>query len=181
LINQLPKKVLFKLDLQWNQMILTVIFGFWFVYFNAKFNLIQTRTAALLLCNFPLLSPFFLKKFINKGYSIESYFIKSMKYLSPFIRKYSSCRFSLLNFFASILFFVFDFAVDLPYFTLMAAITSIYWPRPYLHFSFRFCDKREWLFIFWDSRHQRMDYRFYFDSNVVLNVVLPVIMEVIMS
>jgi hypothetical protein len=41
------KKVLF-LNLICNgiQMILTVIFGF-FWYFNAKFNLIQTRTAAL--------------------------------------------------------------------------------------------------------------------------------------
>jgi hypothetical protein len=31
------------------QMILTVILGFGLLYFNAKFNLIQTRTAALLL------------------------------------------------------------------------------------------------------------------------------------
>jgi hypothetical protein len=33
LINQLPKSVVFKLDLQWNQMILTVILGFWFAVF----------------------------------------------------------------------------------------------------------------------------------------------------
>jgi hypothetical protein len=44
------KKVLF-LNLICNgiQMILTVIFGVFWLYFNAKFNLIQTRTAALLL------------------------------------------------------------------------------------------------------------------------------------
>jgi hypothetical protein len=43
------KKVLF-LNLICNgiQMILTVIFGVFWLYFNAKFNLIQTRTAALL-------------------------------------------------------------------------------------------------------------------------------------
>jgi hypothetical protein len=55
------------------------VFGL--LYFNAKFNLIQTRTAALLFgVTFLLfLVAFFLKKFIIKGYSIESYFIKSMK------------------------------------------------------------------------------------------------------
>jgi hypothetical protein len=80
LINQLLKKVLF-LNLICNgiQMILTDFWGFGLLYFNAKFNLIQTRTAALLLCNFPLIPcRLFLKKFI-KGYSIEKLLQKSMK------------------------------------------------------------------------------------------------------
>jgi hypothetical protein len=131
------KKVLF-LNLICNgiQMILTVILGFGLLYFNAKFNLIQTRTAALLLCNFLLfLVAFFLKKFIIKGYSIEKLLHKINEILSPFIRKYSSCRFSLLDFFHINTIFCFDFAVDLP-FHPMAAITSIYLVTSYLHFSF---------------------------------------------
>jgi hypothetical protein len=49
------------------------------ILINAKFNLIQTRTA-LLLCNFfPLIRRLFLKKFIIKGYSIEKLLRKSMK------------------------------------------------------------------------------------------------------
>jgi hypothetical protein len=54
------------------QMILTVILGFGLLYFNAKFNLIQTRTAALLLCNFPLIPcRLFSEEIYIKGYSIE--------------------------------------------------------------------------------------------------------------
>jgi hypothetical protein len=49
LINQLPKSVVLNLICNGIQMILTVILGFGLLYFNAKFNLIQTRTAALLL------------------------------------------------------------------------------------------------------------------------------------
>jgi hypothetical protein len=48
-INQLPKVLFLNLICNGIQMILTVILGFGLLYFNAKFNLIQTRTAALLL------------------------------------------------------------------------------------------------------------------------------------
>jgi hypothetical protein len=82
------KSVVFKLDLQWNPNDFDRDFGFGLLYFNAKFNLIQTRTTALLLCNFPLIPcRLFLKKFIIKGYSIEKLLHKINEILSPFIRK----------------------------------------------------------------------------------------------
>jgi hypothetical protein len=57
----------------------------------------------------------------------------------------------------------------------MAAITSIYLVSSLPTFQFfRFCDKRSVAIYFLGFRHQRMDYRFYFDSNVV-SMVLPVI------
>jgi hypothetical protein len=90
-----------------------------------------------------------------------------MKSLSPFIRKIILAVFRYLIFHINTI-FVFDFAVDLPYFTLMAAITSIYHLVltyiSVLDFAIKGCG---YLFL-WDSRHQRMDYRIYFDSNVVL-------------
>jgi hypothetical protein len=59
-------------------MILTVILGFWFAVFNAKFNVITTRTMALLF-GITLFSYLFFPKFTIKGYSIEGYFIKLIK------------------------------------------------------------------------------------------------------
>jgi hypothetical protein len=71
--------------LQWNPNDFDRDFwGFGLLYFNAKFNLIQTRTAALLFVTFSLVA-FFLKKFIIKGYSIEKLLHKINEYLSPFI------------------------------------------------------------------------------------------------
>jgi hypothetical protein len=46
------KSVVFKLDLQWNQMILTVILGFGLLYFNAKFNH-SDQNKRYLVGNFP--------------------------------------------------------------------------------------------------------------------------------
>jgi hypothetical protein len=147
--------------------------GFGLLYFNAKFNLIQTRTAGVTLNFIPC--RLFLKKFIIKGYSIEKLLLKSMKSLSPFIRKYSSCRFSL-----HITIFCFWFCCRFTLFQLMAAITSIYLVTSSLP-TFQFLDFaiRECGYFFWDSRHQRMDYRFISTLMWFLNVVLPVIRKLL--
>jgi hypothetical protein len=67
LINQLPKCCFFKLDLQWNPNDFDRNFGFGLLYFNAKFNVITTRTMALLLVYFSFFLPLFPKKFTIKG------------------------------------------------------------------------------------------------------------------
>jgi hypothetical protein len=125
------KKVLF-LNLICNgiQMILTVIFGvFGLPYFNAKFNLIQTRTAALLFgVTFLLfLVGIFLKKFIIKGYSIERLLHKINEIPKSIHQKNIVLAvFRYLIFSHQYYFLFLIFAVNLPYLTLMAAITSIY-------------------------------------------------------
>jgi uncharacterized membrane protein YbhN (UPF0104 family) len=125
------KKVLF-LNLICNgiQMILTVIFGvFGLLYFNTKFNLIPMRTAALLFGVAFLLSlvAFFLKKFIIKGYSIKKLLQKINEIPKSIHQKniiLAIFRYLIFSHQYYFLFLTFD--VDLPYFSLMAAITSIY-------------------------------------------------------
>jgi hypothetical protein len=62
----------------------------------------------------------------------------------------------------------------------MAAITSIYLVTSSLP-TFQFLDFaiRECGYFFWDSRHQRMDYRFISTLMWFLNVVLPVIRKLL--
>jgi hypothetical protein len=58
----------------------------------------------------------------------------------------------------------------------MAIPVFILWPRPYLHFSFRFCDKGVWLFISFGILGIN-EWIIVFISTLMwfLNVVLPVI------
>jgi hypothetical protein len=178
------KKVLF-LNLICNgiQMILTVIFGvFGLLYFNAKFNLIQTRTAALLfgVTFLFFLVTFFLKKFIIKGYSIEMLLQKTNKIPKSIHQKNIVLAvFRYLIFSHQYYFLFLIFAVDLPYFTLMAAITSIYLVASSLP-TFQFLDFaiKGSVAIYFFGILGINEWIIAFISTLMwfLNVVLPVIM-----
>ena len=125
------KKVVF-LNLICNgiQMILTVIFGiFGLLYFNAKFDVITTRTVAILFGGFLLILIllFSIKKIKIKGYSIEKLIHKINEIPKSVHQKnilLGLCRYLVFSHQYYFLFLAFD--VDLPYLTLMAAVTSVY-------------------------------------------------------
>lgn len=138
------KKVIF-LNLICNgiQMILTVIFGiFGLLYFNAQYNVITTKTVVLLfgLLILLFLVSFFLKKFAIKGYSIEKLIHKINEIPKPIHQKnifLAICRFLVFSHQYYFLFLAFD--VDLPYLTVIATITSVYFLASSLP-TFQFLD-----------------------------------------
>ena len=138
------KKVVF-LNLICNgiQMILTVIFGiFGLLYFNAKFNVITTRTVTILFGGFLLILIllFSIKKIKIKGYSIEKLIHKINEIPKPVHQKnilLGLCRYLVFSHQYYFLFLAFD--VDLPYLTLMAAVTSVYFLASSLP-TFQFLD-----------------------------------------
>lgn len=138
------KKVLF-LNLICNgiQMVLTVIFGiFGLLYFNAQYNVITTKTVivlfAILLIVFVVL--FSVKKITIKGYSIEK-LIHKINEIPKFIHQknilLAICRYLVFSHQYYFLFLAFD--VDLPYLTLIATITSVYFLASSLP-TFQFLD-----------------------------------------
>lgn len=138
------KKIVF-LNLICNgiQMLLTVVFGvFGLLYFNATFNIITTKTIALLfgLLLVLVLGSFFLKSFTIKGYSIEKLAHKINLIPKQIHRKniiLGLCRYLVFSHQYYFLFLAFE--VDLPYLILMSAITSIYFLASSLP-SFQFLD-----------------------------------------
>lgn len=112
------------------QMILTVIFGILgLLYFNAQYNVITTKTVALLfgLLFILFLASFLLKKFTIKGYSIERLIHKINEIPKSIHQKnilLAIGRFLVFSHQCYFLFLAFD--VDLPYLTLIATITSVY-------------------------------------------------------
>jgi len=138
------KKVVF-LNLICNgiQMILTVIFGiFGLLYFNAKFNVITTRTVTILFGVFLLILIllFSIKKIKIKGYSIEKLIHKINEIPKSVHQKnilLGLCRYLVFSHQYYFLFLAFD--VDLPYLTLMAAVTSVYFLASSLP-TFQFLD-----------------------------------------
>ena len=138
------KKIVF-LNLICNgiQMILTVIFGiFGLLYFNANFNVITTKTVAilfiLLFLTFAIL--FSVKKITIRGYSIERLLHKINEIPKSIHRKnlfLGICRYLVFSHQYYFLFLAFD--VDLPYLTLMAAISSVYFLASSLP-TFQFLD-----------------------------------------
>ncbi|WP_426094022.1 hypothetical protein [Flavobacterium sp. DSR2-3-3] len=138
------KKVIF-LNLICNgiQMILTVIFGILgLFYFNGQYNVITTKTAALLFGFLILLFIvlFSVKKITIKGYSIEKLIQKINEIPKPIHQKnifLGICRYLVFSHQYYFLFLAFD--VDLPYFTLIATISSVYFLASSLP-TFQFLD-----------------------------------------
>ena len=138
------KKVVF-LNLICNgiQMILTVIFGiFGLMYFNAKYNVITSKTVAVLFGGFVviLIVLFSLKKIKIKGYSIEKLLHKINEIPKSIHQKnilLGVLRYLVFSHQYYFLFLAFD--VDLPYLTLMAAVTSVYFLASSLP-TFQFLD-----------------------------------------
>jgi hypothetical protein len=138
------KKVIF-LNLICNgiQMILTVIFGvFGLLYFNAKYNVITTKTVMMLfgICFLVFGILFSLKKLTIKGFSIEKLIHKINEIPKPIHQKnifLAICRFLVFSHQYYFLFLAFD--VDLPYLTAIATITSVYFLASSLP-TFQFLD-----------------------------------------
>jgi hypothetical protein len=140
----LAKKVVF-LNLVCNgvQMILTVLFGILgLLYFNAQFDIITTRTVAIISAALfaVLLGSFFLKSFSIKGYSLEKLIHKTNQIPKPIHNKNLILGIGRYLVFSHQYYFLFlAFDVDLPYLTLMSAITSIYFLASSLP-TFQFLD-----------------------------------------
>lgn len=138
------KKIVF-LNLICNgiQMILTIIFGiFGLLYFNANFNVITTKTVAILFVILALVFGilFSVKKITIKGYSIEKLIHKINEIPKSIHQKnilLAIFRYLVFSHQYYFLFLAFD--VDLPYLTLMAAITSVYFLASSLP-TFQFLD-----------------------------------------
>ncbi|MFV8357125.1 hypothetical protein ACNQGB_13170 [Flavobacterium sp. XS1P32] len=138
------KKVIF-LNLICNgiQMILTVIFGFiGLLYFNAQYHVITTKTAVLLLAVLLLLFLvlFLVKKITIKGYSIEKLIHKINEIPKSIHQKnifLGICRYLVFSHQYYFLFLAFD--VDLPYLTMIATISSVYFLASSLP-TFQFLD-----------------------------------------
>ena len=138
------KKVIF-LNLICNgiQMILTVIFGiFGLLYFNAQYNVITTKTVAILFGFLILLFIvlFSIKQITVKGYSIEKLIHKINEISKPIHQKnifLAICRFLVFSHQYYFLFLAFD--VNLPYLTAIATITSVYFLASSLP-TFQFLD-----------------------------------------
>ena len=138
------KKIVF-LNLICNgiQMILSVIFGiFGLLYFNANYNIITPKTILILfgIC-FLLCGILFVSKKINiKGYSIEKLIHKINEIPKSIHQKnivLAICRYLVFSHQYYFLFLAFD--VNLPYFTLMATIASVYFLASSLP-TFQFLD-----------------------------------------
>lgn len=127
----LTKKIIF-LNLICNgiQMLLTIVFGaFGLFYFNALFGIITATTVMIIFGIFIvlLLVSFFIKRITVKGYSIEKLIHKINAIPKAIHRKnivLGSLRYLVFSHQYYLLFLAFD--VDLPYFTVMSAIASVY-------------------------------------------------------
>ncbi|WP_196848859.1 MULTISPECIES: lysylphosphatidylglycerol synthase domain-containing protein [unclassified Flavobacterium] len=125
------------------QMILTVIFGvFGLLYFNAKYNVITTKTVALLFGMLLLLFVvlFLVKKIAIKGYSIEKLIIKINEIPKSIHQKnifLGVCRYLVFSHQYYFLFLAFD--VHFPYLIMMSCISSVYFLASSLP-TFQFLD-----------------------------------------
>ena len=138
------KKVIF-LNLICNgiQMILTVIFGvFGLLYFNAQYNVISAITVTLLFGALLLLFIvlFLVKKITIKGHSIEKLIHKINEIPKSIHQKNMVLAIGRFMVFSHQYYFLFlGFDVDLPYLTVIATITSVYFLASSLP-TFQFLD-----------------------------------------
>jgi hypothetical protein len=138
------KKVVF-LNLICNgiQMILTVVFGiFGLLYFNTQFHVITSQTVLILfgICLLLFVILFFSKKINLKGYSIEKLIHKINEIPKDIHQRnivLGICRYLVFSHQYYILFLAFD--IDLPYLTLISAISSVYFLASSLP-TFQFLD-----------------------------------------
>ena len=125
------------------QMILTVIFGILgLFYFNAQYNVITTKTVAIIfgLLLVVLIILFSMKKITVKGYSIEKLVQKTNEIPKNIHQKnifLGICRYLVFSHQYYFLFLAFD--VNLPYITLIATISSVYFLASSLP-TFQFLD-----------------------------------------
>jgi hypothetical protein len=138
------KKIVF-LNLICNgiQMVLTVIIGiFGLLYFNAQYNIITTKTVAILfgVLIFTSVLLFSVKKLTIKGYSIEKLIHKINEIPNKIHQKNILLGLSRYLVFSHQYYFLFlAFDVNLPYLTLMSAVTSVYFLASSLP-NFQFLD-----------------------------------------
>jgi hypothetical protein len=138
------KKIVF-LNLICNgiQMILSIVFGiFGLFYFNAKYNVITSKTVVILFGLFFLVFvvTFLLKKITIKGFSIEKLIHKINEIPKSIHQKnifLAVCRYMIFSHQYYFLFLAFD--VDLSYLTMMATIASVYFLASSLP-TFQFLD-----------------------------------------
>ena len=164
------------------QMVLTVIIGiFGLLYFNAKYNVITTKTVVILfgILIFTFVVLFSLKKIAIKGYSIEKLIHKINEIPKRIHQKnifLGVCRYIVFSHQYYFLFLAFD--VDLPYLTLMSAVTSVYFLASSLP-TFQFLDfaVKGSVAIFFFGILGVNEWIVIFVSTLMwfLNIVLPVI------
>ncbi|MBC5836957.1 lysylphosphatidylglycerol synthase domain-containing protein [Flavobacterium muglaense] len=164
------------------QMVLTILIGLvGLFYFNIQFNIVETQTVLLifgvLILVFVVL--FSIKKIAIKGYSIEKLIQKINEIPKRIHRKnilLGSCRYLVFSHQYYFLFLAFD--VDLPYLTLMSAVTSVYFLASSLP-TFQFLDfaVKGSVAIFFFGILGVNEWIVIFVSTLMwfLNVVLPVV------
>ncbi|MCG9791632.1 lysylphosphatidylglycerol synthase transmembrane domain-containing protein [Flavobacterium algicola] len=125
------------------QMVLTIIIGlFGLLYYNALYNVITTKTVGFIFLALLIIVAliFSIKKITIKGYSIEK-LIRKINEIPKRIHQKNIflgiCRYLVFSHQYYFLFIAFD--VDLPYLTLMSAVTSVYFLASSLP-TFQFLD-----------------------------------------
>jgi hypothetical protein len=138
------KKIIF-LNLICNgiQMILTIVFGILgLLYFNAYYNVVTNKTLVIILGALILILGVLSisKKITIKGYSLEKLLHKINEIPKNIHRKNTLLAIGRYLVFSHQYYFLFlIFGVEIPYFLLMAAITSVYFIASSLP-TFQFLD-----------------------------------------
>ena len=165
------------------QMVLTVIIGlFGLLYFNAQYNVITPKAVTFIFGGLIVLFIFLfsIKKITIKGYSIEKLIHKINEIPKRIHQKnivLGICRYLVFSHQYYFLFLAFD--VDLPYLTLMSAVTSVYFLASSLP-TFQFLDfaVKGSVALFFFGILGVNEWIVIFVSTLMwfLNVVLPVVM-----